>query len=83
MNDATRRAILAEIAEVLEPPQIEEDEFTIADYVEFVKDTGEAVSYNTAAGRLKRAVKDGLLTSRQVQGERSSQVWAFRKVERE
>lgn len=81
MNDEQRLAIAAEVAAMLEPSQIEDGEFTIADYVALIKAQGGDVSYNTVAGRLKRAVRDGLLTKRHVQGDRSSQVWAFRRVE--
>jgi len=80
MNDEGKRAILAEIASVLEPPRMEEDEFTIQEYVDFVKAQGGEVSYNTAAARLKQMMQGGKLTGRRVQGDRSSRVWAFRRV---
>ena len=82
MNDEGKRAILAEIASVLEPPRMEEDEFTIQEYVDFVKAQGGDVSYNTASSRLKRMVEEGTLTGRRVQGDRSSRVWAFRRADK-
>ena len=81
MNDATRLAIAAEVATLLEPLQIEEGEFTVADYVEAMRLKGEDVSPNTVAGRLRRAAENGTLSCRQVQTERSTHTWAYRRVE--
>ncbi len=77
MGAARRDQILAEVIEFSQPPRLEDDEFTIA---QFAAQAG--LSHNTAADRLEKQLNAGRLERRRVL-EGGHNQWAYRLIEDE
>ena len=61
MTDKLRRQMMEDLQEYGSPPQIDEDEFTIAQFAEYWK-----MTYDRARKRLEKALVDGRVTVREV-----------------
>lgn len=81
LTDKERRSILEEIITLSEPvPTKDDDEVTVQQFIEAMKEQDTTMSISQARSTLQRAEARGKLTSRKVQHSGHIRV-AFRKAE--
>lgn len=77
----SKQELLEELAEILIPEPIQEDEFTMANLLEFFASKGEPMRRNQVHHRVERLLNEGHLTSRKT-NVNGRQVTAYRFVKK-